>query len=115
MTHRLAFINKFYCFLQKIRILKGEYNAIRSLFHRSGLSYRQQAILERSFHTSRVQRQQQNGDKNKKNENENEKMSSLVAKAFLWMLTAYLIVSTISLIFPNSNHPEVSKTKILLF
>lgn len=92
---------------KKIRTLKGEYNAIRSLFHRSGLSYKQQAILQRSFHTSRVQRQQPSGDKNKKNENENEKMSSLVAKAFLWMLTAYLIVSTISLIFPTSNHPEI--------
>lgn len=98
---------------KRIKILNKEWNAVRSIFHRSGLPYHQQAILLRSFHnaSSRLQQQQQQpppprDDKNKKND-ENEKMSALVAKAFLWMLTAYMIVATITLLFPSSNQPEI--------
>jgi hypothetical protein len=32
----------------------------------------------------------------------------LLAKAFLWMLTAYMLIAIVSLLFPSSNQPEVS-------
>jgi hypothetical protein len=32
----------------------------------------------------------------------------LLAKAFLWMLTAYMLIATVSLLFPSSNQPEVN-------
>jgi hypothetical protein len=32
----------------------------------------------------------------------------LLAKAVLWMLTAYMLIATVSLLFPSSNQPEVN-------
>lgn len=96
---------------KKIRILQKEYNALRSVFNRSGLPYNQQSILLRRFHSSsRLHQRDNKGDNKNKNDDkngDNEKMSALIAKAFLWMLTAYMIVATISLFVPSSNHPEV--------
>jgi len=42
-------------------------------------------------------------------------MSSLLAKAFLWMLTAYLLIGVVSLLFPSSNQPEVIYQKYTIF
>ncbi len=47
-----------------------------------------------------------NGDKNG---GDNDKLSSLLVKAFLWMLTAYMFVALVSLVFPGTNQPEVKK------
>lgn len=91
------------------RVLRREYHAVKRLFNNSGLSFSDQhKLLQRALHTSSSYNQNKppNDDKNKRNE-DNEKMSSLVAKAFLWMLTAYMIVAALSMIFPNSNQNEV--------
>lgn len=53
---------------------------------------------------------EQDPKKNNKDDKEDEddgKISSLLAKAFLWMLSAYMVIALISLMFPNSNQPEV--------
>lgn len=42
-----------------------------------------------------------------KEDEDDGKLSSLLAKAFLWMLSAYMVIAIISLMFPNSNQPEV--------
>lgn len=42
-----------------------------------------------------------------KDDEDDGKISSLLAKAFLWMLSAYMVIAIISLMFPNSNQPEV--------
>ncbi|KAL1131091.1 hypothetical protein AAG570_012328 [Ranatra chinensis] len=86
-----------------------EYQALKKLFNRSGLTYTQQhSVLKRAYHTSGGNNQRKNdeSDKDKKNE-DNEKISSLIAKAFLWMLTAYMVVAAISIIVPNSNQHDV--------
>lgn len=70
----------------------------------------------RTFHSTPSSNQKTpKNDKNdpKKPDQENDdddkdKMSSVLAKAFLWMLTAYMIIAMISLLFPSSNQPEVS-------
>lgn len=43
------------------------------------------------------------------NNGDNDKLSSLLVKAFLWMLTAYMFVALVSLVFPGTNQPEVKK------
>ncbi|CAB0002353.1 unnamed protein product [Nesidiocoris tenuis] len=91
------------------RATRREYHAVKRIFNSSGLSFiEQRAILQRSIHTSSPFRQDEKpkDDKDKKNE-EGEKLGSLLAKAFLWMLTAYMLVATLSLMFPNSNQNEV--------
>lgn len=45
------------------------------------------------------------GNGNKDNDDEKKRM---LAKAALWMLTAYMFIAIISLLFPGSNQPEVS-------
>lgn len=45
------------------------------------------------------------GNGNKDNDDEKKGM---LAKAALWMLTAYMFIAIISLLFPGSNQPEVS-------
>ena len=48
------------------------------------------------------------GQPNKNNDDENDdKISALLLKAFLWMLTAYMFIAIVSLLFPGSNQPEV--------
>ncbi|BES87917.1 spastic paraplegia 7 [Nesidiocoris tenuis] len=95
--------------LASIRATRREYHAVKRIFNSSGLSFiEQRAILQRSIHTSSPFRQDEKpkDDKDKKNE-EGEKLGSLLAKAFLWMLTAYMLVATLSLMFPNSNQNEI--------
>lgn len=95
------------CF-QAIKIINKEYAAVCALIHRSG-------VQSRNFHSSCSKWQKPplgeppGGDKNKpnKNDDDNDKISSLLAKAFLWMLTAYMVIAVISLMFPSSNQPEV--------
>lgn len=89
-----------------------------SLLHRSGLRTTQQlanCLYTRGIHStaSSPQQHQQppNNDDDKKPNKDDEddsKISSLLAKAFLWMLTAYMLIATVSLLFPSSNQPEVN-------
>ncbi|XP_021926510.1 paraplegin isoform X3 [Zootermopsis nevadensis] len=97
--------------------IKREYQAVFSLLHRSGLRTTHQLsnyLQVRSIHStgSAPQQQQkppQNGDDKKPNKDDEDdsKISSLLAKAFLWMLTAYMLIAIVSLLFPSSNQPEV--------
>lgn len=101
-------------YLQSLRQLKREFRAICSLLNRSGFQ-----VPSTSFHTSAWCAQNKSPqppppneqpDKDKKPDREDDeetKMSSLLAKAFLWMLTAYLLIGVVSLLFPSSNQPEV--------
>ena len=89
-----------------------------SLLHRSGLRTTQQlayCLCTRGIHStaSSPQQHQQppnNHDDKKPNKDDEDdsKISSLLAKAFLWMLTAYMLIATVSLLFPSSNQPEVN-------
>ncbi|XP_014245554.1 paraplegin [Cimex lectularius] len=95
--------------------LRSEFRAVRGLFNRSGLSYvEQNKILRRGIRTSCALRQEKpppdknDKDKDKKNE-DMEKMSALMTKAFLWMITAYMLLAFLSLFIPNSGNPELVK------
>ncbi|KAG8197552.1 hypothetical protein JTE90_007288 [Oedothorax gibbosus] len=46
-------------------------------------------------------------DPNKKPEDDDESKTSLLAKSALWMMTAYIAITLMSLFFPSSNQPEV--------
>ncbi|ODN04675.1 Paraplegin [Orchesella cincta] len=48
-----------------------------------------------------------NSSNNNNNNDDDDKMSSLLVKAFLWMLTAYMFVALVSLVFPGTNQPEI--------
>lgn len=97
-----------------LKKLSNEYKAVCSLLHRSGLHNIKQLTnyeQNRNVHTSSVRNQKTpdldpNKKPNKDDEDDN-KVSSLLAKAFLWMLTAYMVIAIISLLFPSSNQPEV--------
>lgn len=98
-----------------IRIRK-EYHAVFSLLNRSGLTSSHQLsnyLHARGIHSSGSAPQQQpppnNRDDKKPNKDDEDdsKISSLLAKAFLWMLTAYMLIAIVSLLFPSSNQPEV--------
>lgn len=82
-------------------------SGLRNIDHLTG------SVGARSFHSTpnRAQKTPKN-DKDPKKPNRDEdddkdKMSTVLAKAFLWMLTAYMIIAMISLLFPSSNQPEV--------
>ncbi|XP_044269257.1 paraplegin [Tribolium madens] len=99
-----------------IRGVSREYSAVCALLHRSGLqnlSHLPYYLDKRQFHSSVGHPQQSSGgkpggDKNKPNDDDDkDKISSLLAKAFLWMLTAYMVIAIISLMFPSSSQPEV--------
>nr|CAD7454208.1 unnamed protein product [Timema tahoe] len=98
--------------------ISREYRAVCDLLHRSGLRHVDQLGLphlptSRLYHTSTPKPQKQQPptkkeDKKPGKENEDDdKIPSLLAKAFLWMLTAYMLIAVISLLFPSSNQPEV--------
>nr|CAD7417671.1 unnamed protein product [Timema poppensis] len=97
--------------------ISREYRAVCDLLHRSGLRHVDQLGLphlptSRLYHTSTPKPQKQQpppkkDDKKPGKENEDDdKIPSLLAKAFLWMLTAYMLIAVISLLFPSSNQPE---------
>lgn len=92
--------------------INGEYNGVRLLLQRSGSqqSSNLQYFIKRNLHSTSICNQKipqkPRGDK-KSDDDEDNKISSLLAKAFLWMLTAYMVIAIISLLFPSSNQPEV--------
>lgn len=69
-------------------------------------------LSSKQFHSSSKYNQEppKNSDGQRKPDNNDEdkdKISSLLAKALLWMLTGYMVIALISLMFPTSNQPEV--------
>lgn len=114
--------------------LNKEFTAVCALLKRSGLHDLPKYLTKLQFHTSSSRNEdgskksptpktppketpassggegEKNQDPNKKPEKEDEednKISSILAKAFLWMLSAYMVIAVISLLFPSSNQPEV--------
>ncbi|XP_071540541.1 mitochondrial inner membrane m-AAA protease component paraplegin [Panulirus ornatus] len=108
--------------------LNKEFTAVTKLLERSGVPQSEQiAMLQRSLHTSASQSNQSSrggpsggnagppsqgsgggsGDGNKNNDNDERK--GMLAKAALWMLTAYMFIAIISLLFPGSNQPEMAR------
>lgn len=105
------------CIFQPARAIHQEYLAVCSLLQRSGLHDISKLPLylgTRSIHSSTANYQKPpNNDKDPKKpkrdeDDDKDKISSVLAKAFLWMLTAYMVIAIISLLFPSSNQPEVS-------
>ncbi|KAJ8977741.1 hypothetical protein NQ317_005730 [Molorchus minor] len=99
-----------------IKTINKEYTAVCALLYRSGFRSTSQLpgyIDNRKFHTSSNNRQNNQkkkgpgGQKPGNNDEDKDKISSLLAKAFLWMLTAYMVIAIISLMFPSSSQPEV--------
>jgi spastic paraplegia protein 7 len=100
-----------------LKIINKEYAAVCSLIHRSGLTnlnHLPYHLDKKYYHISPQNCQQSSrkpeDDKNKPNKDDDDdkdKISSLLAKAFLWMLTAYMVIAIISLMFPSSGQPEV--------
>lgn len=99
--------------------LSREFTAVTKLLERSGIPQSKQiAILQRSLHTSASQLTQPGGgsegpQKNSSSggnkDNDNNERKGMLAKAALWMLTAYMFIAIISLLFPSSNQPEVAR------
>ncbi|XP_063910310.1 paraplegin isoform X2 [Zophobas morio] len=101
-----------------LRKIDKEYAAVCSLIQRSGLQNINDLpfyLNRRDLHSSQPHQQtpgpgKPGDDKNKPNKDDDDdkdKISSLLAKAFLWMLTAYMVIAIISLMFPSSNQPEI--------
>lgn len=99
-----------------VRTINKEYAAIFSLLQRSGLTDFNQlhkAINTRHLHTStKLYQKPPDGNNDPKkpdnnNDEDKDKISTLLAKALLWMLTGYMVIAIISLMFPTTNQPEV--------
>ncbi|KAJ8969497.1 hypothetical protein NQ314_001722 [Rhamnusium bicolor] len=103
--------------IKVIKTVNKEYAAVCALLHRSGLNDFGQLpnyLNKRNFHSSPRNLQDApkqsggpGGQKPDKEDEDKDKISSLLAKAFLWMLTAYMVIAIISLMFPSSSQPEV--------
>lgn len=92
------------------RAIDKEYNAVCSLFKRSGFDVNKFTThLSKRFSHNNTSPEDPKKPKKDKEEDEDNKISSLLAKAFLWMLSAYMVIAIISLLFPSSNQPEVSR------
>lgn len=62
-------------------------------------------ISVRQIRTSANYSQENNN--NKKGNDDDESKTSLLAKSALWMMTAYIVITLMSLLFPSSNQPDV--------
>lgn len=88
--------------------ISREYNAVVGLLKLHPINKSNFYSFSRGVHTSAPLSQQKPDDKNKPNKDDDEnRIPSLLAKAFLWMLTGYMLVAIISLMFPSSSQPEV--------
>ncbi|KAK4296778.1 hypothetical protein Pmani_030752 [Petrolisthes manimaculis] len=113
--------------------IRREFRAVNRLLERSGISRADQKALLlsscRPLHTSTPTQASQGGqgggggggqeaaggggDNNNNNNNnknnDNDEKKGMLAKAALWMLTAYMFIAVISLLFPSSNQPEMAR------
>ncbi|KAF5269542.1 hypothetical protein FQA39_LY08731 [Lamprigera yunnana] len=100
---------------QSFKSLNKEYAAVQSLIHRSGLRNVEKLpyyLNTKTYSTGATQPPNKNAENSskdpKKDQNEDkDKIPSLLAKAFLWMLTAYMFIAFITLLFPSSNQPDI--------
>ncbi|PSN48736.1 Paraplegin [Blattella germanica] len=97
--------------LKVYKRIKQEHGGVLAVLHRSGFSASSSSQLRHLSTTGQNFQQQpppnRNDKKPNKEDEDDNKISSLLAKAFLWMLTAYMLIAIVSLLFPSSNQPEV--------
>lgn len=113
--NKKSFYSVLYCMFQVLKRLNKEYSAVCSLLKRSGVTNFtsfDKVLSSRQFHTTPQYNQEppknNNGQKKpNNNDDDKDKLSALLAKALLWMLTGYMVIAMISLMFPASNQPEV--------
>ncbi|KAK5642825.1 hypothetical protein RI129_008992 [Pyrocoelia pectoralis] len=95
---------------QLLKTINKEYAAVHSLLYRSGLknveSLRYYTTQPPNKEPKKVGDEERKGPQ-KEDDEDKDKLPSLLAKAFLWMLTAYMVIAIISLMFPSSNQPDV--------
>ncbi|MPC09430.1 Paraplegin [Portunus trituberculatus] len=105
--------------------INREFVAVTKLLERSGVKECQQHDLLRCYlHTSPPQPNQpgqggmpgrggagqpQGGSGSNGNKDNDDEKKGMLAKAALWMLTAYMFIAIISLLFPGSNQPEIAR------
>ncbi|XP_050295330.1 paraplegin [Anthonomus grandis grandis] len=103
-------------FHKHLKILNKEYAAVCALLYRSGVTELHPFLAQvRKFSTTPNLSQKGDGPlkppdpekPDKENDDDKDKMSTLLAKALVWMLTAYMFIAVISLMFPTTNQPEV--------
>jgi hypothetical protein len=96
--------------------VKQEYSAVLQLVKRSLPRNHEFKNCTRGFTSSAHHMQSNNKDppddqkKNKDDKNDNnddKKISSMLAKAIMWMFTGYMLITIISLMFPGGNQPEI--------
>ncbi|CAG9770542.1 unnamed protein product [Ceutorhynchus assimilis] len=106
-------------FQKQLKIINKEYAAVWALVHRSGLKDVVQLLPHLGgftyFSQTSNRPQKPSGpikppdpDKPEKDndDEDKDKLSTLLAKALIWMLTAYIFIAIISLMFPSTNAPE---------
>lgn len=108
--------------VQYHRVINREYAAVCGLLRRSGLhdcTKISHPLGARGFRSTSSNHQKTPKDDkdpkkpNRDDDDDKDKLSAVLAKAFLWMLTAYMIIAMISLLFPSSNQPEVRKIGLI--
>lgn len=101
-------------------IIRREFSAVSKLLWRSGISvHEQRNLLVNGLHSSSQGNQNHggggstggssSGSNGGGNKNDEDEKKGMLAKAALWMLTAYMFIAIISLLFPSSNQPEVAR------
>ncbi|GAB6020085.1 hypothetical protein CHUAL_002820 [Chamberlinius hualienensis] len=104
---------------------RREYGAVCNLLRRSGFNEKHLSNLSVSLRwisaSQNLPQQQKNEKNHEKNSNENENTTnnnnnndeepkiSLLAKAAVWLMTAYVVITVMSLLFPTTNQPEVTR------
>ncbi|KAF5271018.1 hypothetical protein FQR65_LT05368 [Abscondita terminalis] len=115
-SRTLSFNRKNVINSQALKIFTKEYTAVQCLLRRSGLRnieklsyYLDGRLYSTTPSDPPIKKPSDDGNKGPKKEDDEDKdkISSLLAKAFLWMLTAYMVIAMISLMFPSSNQPDV--------
>lgn len=114
---------------RKMKMIHKEYRCLINMLAKSNLNFSSfhpsTGILTqngfnlhaRHFHSSSLLNQKNSPDRrngNNRSRNDEEKeddddepKSSLLAKAAIWMLTGYMVITIMSLLFPTSNQPDV--------
>ncbi|KAK7082764.1 Paraplegin [Halocaridina rubra] len=102
-------------------VIQKEFSAVTKLLERSGISRpEQQSILKQALLMNGQQNRPPNlgdnrgggssgGSGSNGNKNDDDEKKGMLAKAALWMLTAYMFIAIISLLFPSSNQPEMAR------
>lgn len=102
--------NAFNCKLLNLQHLKRDYHILSSIHCKTDFSPSSKLnsyFIKRWLKTSNIWNSQNKNDKNKKDDDDDESKVSLLAKAAIWMMTAYIVITLISLLFPSSNQPDI--------